>query len=93
MPVSIVIAPDDPLVAGLADVMVEAGFKTFGPSKAAAILEGSKAFSKDLMKKYNIPTAAYDTFEDADAAIEYLKNSKFPVVLKADGLALGKGAQ
>lgn len=87
----VIVAPDDPLVAGLADVMVEAGFKTFGPSKAAAILEGSKAFSKDLMKKYNIPTAAYDTFEDADAAIEYLKNSKFPVVLKADGLALGKG--
>ncbi len=87
----VIVAPDDPLVAGLADVMVEAGFKTFGPSKAAAILEGSKAFSKDLMKKYNIPTAAYDTFDDADAAIEYLKNSKFPVVLKADGLALGKG--
>ena len=87
----VIVAPDDPLVAGLADVMVEAGFKTFGPSKAAAILEGSKAFSKDLMKKYNIPTAAYDTFDDADAAIEYLKGSKFPVVLKADGLALGKG--
>ncbi len=87
----VIVAPDDPLVAGLADVMVEAGFKTFGPSKAAAILEGSKAFSKDLMKKYNIPTAAYDTFDDADAAMEYLKNSKFPVVLKADGLALGKG--
>ncbi|MBE5879812.1 MAG: phosphoribosylamine--glycine ligase [Lachnospiraceae bacterium] len=87
----VIVAPDDPLVAGLADVMTEAGFKTFGPSKAAAILEGSKAFSKDLMKKYNIPTAAYDTFDDADAAIDYLKNSKFPVVLKADGLALGKG--
>ncbi len=87
----VIVAPDDPLVAGLADVMVDAGFKTFGPSKAAAILEGSKAFSKDLMKKYNIPTAAYDTFDDADAAIEYLKGSKFPVVLKADGLALGKG--
>lgn len=87
----VIVAPDDPLVAGLADVMTEAGFKTFGPSKAAAILEGSKAFSKDLMKKYNIPTAAYETFSDADAAMEYLKTSAFPVVLKADGLALGKG--
>ncbi len=87
----VIVAPDDPLVAGLADVMVEAGFKTFGPSKAAAILEGSKAFSKDLMKKYNIPTAAYENFDNADEAIAYLAKSKFPVVLKADGLALGKG--
>lgn len=87
----VIVAPDDPLVAGLADVMEEAGFKTFGPKKNAAILEGSKAFSKDLMKKYNIPTAAYENFDNADDAIAYLKTSKFPVVLKADGLALGKG--
>ncbi len=86
-----IVAPDDPLVAGLVDALEAAGLRAFGPNKAAAILEGSKAFSKDLMKKYNIPTAKYDNFYDADKAIEYLKSSKFPIVLKADGLALGKG--
>ena len=85
------VAPDDPLVGGLVDALEEAGIRTFGPNKAAAILEGSKAFSKDLMKKYNIPTAAYETFEDADKAMEYLKTADMPIVLKADGLALGKG--
>lgn len=87
----VVVAPDDPLAAGLVDVLNEKGIRAFGPNKAAAILEGSKAFSKDLMKKYNIPTARYENFDDPNAAIEYLKNSKFPIVLKADGLALGKG--
>ncbi len=86
-----IIGPDDPLVAGVADAFTEAGMKVFGPSKKAAILEGSKAFSKDLMKKYNIPSAAYETFDNADAAIEYLETAKMPIVLKADGLALGKG--
>ena len=86
-----IVGPDDPLVGGLVDVLKENGIKAFGPDKKAAILEGSKAFSKDLMKKYNIPTAAYETFEDADAACEYLKTAKLPIVLKADGLALGKG--
>ncbi len=85
------VAPDDPLVGGLVDVLQEAGFRTFGPNKAAAILEGSKAFSKDLMKKYNIPTAAYETFDDPDKAIAYLESAEMPIVLKADGLALGKG--
>lgn len=87
----VVVAPDDPLAAGLVDVLNEKGIRAFGPNKAAAILEGSKAFSKDLMKKYNIPTARYENFDDPNAAIEYLKDSKFPIVLKADGLALGKG--
>lgn len=87
----VVVAPDDPLAAGLVDVLNEKGIRAFGPNKAAAILEGSKAFSKDLMKKYNIPTAKYENFDDPEKAIEYLKNSKFPIVLKADGLALGKG--
>ena len=87
----VIVGPDDPLVGGLVDEMQAAGIKTFGPRKNAAILEGSKAFSKDLMKKYNIPTAAYETFDDSDAALEYLQNSEYPVVLKADGLALGKG--
>ncbi len=87
----VIVAPDDPLAAGLVDVLEEAGLRAFGPRKNAAILEGSKAFSKDLMKKYNIPTAAYENFDDADAALKYLENSKYPVVLKADGLALGKG--
>ena len=68
-----------------------AGIRTFGPRKNAAILEGSKAFSKDLMKKYNIPTAAYENFDDPEKALEYLETAKFPIVLKADGLALGKG--
>ena len=87
----VIVGMDDPLVGGLVDKMEEAGIRTFGPKKSAAILEGSKAFSKDLMKKYNIPTAAYENFDDADAAIEYIKKGDFPVVLKADGLALGKG--
>ena len=86
-----VVAPDDPLVAGAVDTFEEKGLRVFGPRKNAAILEGSKAFSKDLMKKYNIPTAAYENFSDADKAIEYLENAKMPIVLKADGLALGKG--
>ena len=85
------VAPDDPLVGGLVDVLQEAGLRTFGPNKAAAILEGSKAFSKDLMKKYNIPTAAYETFDDPDKAIAYLETAEMPIVLKADGLGLGKG--
>ena len=87
----VIVGPDDPLVGGLVDVLEARGLKAFGPRKNAAILEGSKAFSKDLMKKYNIPTAAYETFEDADAAIKYLETADMPIVLKADGLALGKG--
>ncbi|MCR5800422.1 MAG: phosphoribosylamine--glycine ligase [Lachnospiraceae bacterium] len=87
----IFVAPDDPLVGGLVDVLEAEGFRTFGPNKAAAILEGSKAFSKDLMKKYNIPTAAYETFDDANKALAYLETVDMPIVLKADGLALGKG--
>jgi len=86
-----VVGMDDPLVGGLVDEFEKAGLRVFGPNKAAAILEGSKAFSKDLMKKYNIPTAAYENFTDAEAAIEYLKKATMPIVLKADGLALGKG--
>ena len=88
----VIVGMDDPLVGGLVDELEAAGIRAFGPKKNAAILEGSKAFSKDLMKKYNIPTAAYENFDDADAAIEYLKTkAEFPIVLKADGLALGKG--
>lgn len=86
-----VIGMDDPLVGGVVDAFEEAGLRVFGPRKNAAILEGSKAFSKDLMKKYNIPTAIYENFDDADAALAYLETAKFPIVLKADGLALGKG--
>ncbi len=86
-----VVAPDDPLVAGAADAFTAAGIRTFGPVAKAAILEGSKAFSKDLMKKYGIPTAAYENFDNADDALAYLENAKMPIVLKADGLALGKG--
>lgn len=85
------VAPDDPLVGGLVDVLKEAGVRVFGPDKKAAILEGSKAFSKDLMKKYHIPTAAYETFDNPEAALAYLETAKMPIVLKADGLALGKG--
>lgn len=85
------VAPDDPLVGGLVDVLQEAGLRAFGPTKKAAILEGSKAFSKDLMKKYGIPTAAYETFDDPDKALAYLETAQMPIVLKADGLALGKG--
>ena len=86
-----IIGMDDPLVGGVVDAFEEAGLRVFGPRKNAAILEGSKAFSKDLMKKYNIPTAAYENFDDAEAALTYLETAKFPIVLKADGLALGKG--
>lgn len=87
----VIVGMDDPLVGGLVDEMEAAGIPAFGPRKNAAILEGSKAFSKDLMKKYHIPTAAYENFDDPKEAIEYLKKGSFPVVLKADGLALGKG--
>ena len=86
-----IIGMDDPLVGGVVDAFEEAGLRVFGPRKNAAILEGSKAFSKDLMKKYNIPTAAYENFDDAQAALEYLETCSYPTVLKADGLALGKG--
>lgn len=87
-----VIGMDDPLVGGIVDEFEKEGLRVFGPRKNAAILEGSKAFSKDLMKKYNIPTAAYETFNSADAAKKYLEEeAEFPIVLKADGLALGKG--
>lgn len=86
-----IVGMDDPLVGGLVDEMEAAGLRVFGPRKNAAILEGSKAFSKDLMKKYNIPTAAYETFDDPKKAVEYLKTADMPIVLKADGLALGKG--
>ena len=86
-----VIGPDDPLVGGVVDVFEKRGLRVFGPRKNAAIIEGSKAFSKDLMKKYGIPTATYETFSDPKAAEEYLETSSYPIVLKADGLALGKG--
>ncbi|MEI3180587.1 MAG: phosphoribosylamine--glycine ligase [Lachnospiraceae bacterium] len=86
-----VIGMDDPLVGGIVDVFEKEGLRVFGPRKDAAILEGSKAFSKDLMKKYHIPTAAYETFTDPEKALEYLETAKMPIVLKADGLALGKG--
>lgn len=87
----VVVAPDDPLVAGAVDAFEAAGLRTFGPRKEAAILEGSKAFSKDFMKKYHIPTAAYENFDNAEEALAYIKTAKLPIVLKADGLALGKG--
>ena len=86
-----IVGMDDPLVGGLVDVLEAEGMKVFGPRKNAAILEGSKAFSKDLMKKYHIPTAAYENFDNAEEALAYLETAKFPIVLKADGLALGKG--
>ena len=86
-----VVGMDDPLVGGIVDVFEAEGLRVFGPRKNAAILEGSKAFSKDLMKKYHIPTAAYETFTSPEEAKKYLETSKYPIVLKADGLALGKG--
>ena len=86
-----VVAPDDPLVLGCADRLREAGIPCFGPGANAAVIEGSKVFAKDLMKKYGIPTAAYETFDDMDRALAYLETSPLPVVIKADGLALGKG--
>lgn len=87
----VVVAPDDPLIAGAVDAMEAAGLRVFGPRKNAAVLEGSKAFSKDFMKKYHIPTAAYENFDSPEEALSYLETVKFPIVLKADGLALGKG--
>ena len=86
-----VVAPDDPLVLGLVDLLKAEGIPCFGPEKKAAIIEGSKAFSKELMKKYGIPTAEYAIFEDMQKALDYLDSCKIPVVVKADGLALGKG--
>lgn len=86
-----IVGPDDPLVAGCVDAFEKEGMRVFGPRKNAAIIEGSKAFSKDLMKKYGIPTAAYENFDNADDALAYLEQAEFPIVLKADGLALGKG--
>ncbi|MBO4374502.1 MAG: phosphoribosylamine--glycine ligase [Lachnospiraceae bacterium] len=87
----VIVGPDDPLVGGLVDALEEAGIRAFGPRRNAAIIEGSKAFSKELMKKYDIPTAQYATFDNAADALKYLDSAKFPTVLKADGLALGKG--
>lgn len=86
-----IVGMDDPLVGGIVDAFEAEGLRVFGPAKNAAILEGSKAFSKDLMKKYNIPTAAYENFTDSEKALKYLETSSYPIVLKADGLALGKG--
>ena len=86
-----VVGMDDPLVGGIVDMFEKEGLRVFGPRKNAAVLEGSKAFSKDLMKKYGIPTAAYENFDDPDKALAYLETAEFPIVLKADGLALGKG--
>ena len=86
-----IVAPDDPLVLGCVDALNAVGIKTFGPKKNAAIIEGSKAFSKELMKKYGIPTASYEIFTDMEAALAYIETSPVPVVVKADGLALGKG--
>ena len=86
-----VVAPDDPLVLGMVDALHEKGIRCFGPSKNAAIIEGSKIFSKNLMKKYNIPTAKYESFTDMQAALDYLDTQSAPIVVKADGLALGKG--
>ena len=86
-----VVAPDDPLVLGAVDALTKAGIPCFGPNKAAAIIEGSKVFSKNLMKKYNIPTAEYEVFDDLEKALNYLETAPIPTVIKADGLALGKG--
>ena len=86
-----VVAPDDPLALGCVDRLHEAGIPCFGPDAKAARIEASKVFSKNLMKKYGIPTASYEVFNDPKAALEYLKNASFPIVIKADGLALGKG--
>lgn len=87
----VVVAPDDPLAEGMVDAMEEKGIPAFGPRKNAAIIEASKVFSKDLMKKYNIPTAQYESFDNSEKALSYLRKCKFPIVVKADGLALGKG--
>lgn len=87
----VIVGPDDPLAAGVADAFLDAGIKTFGPRKNVAIIEASKAFSKDLMKKYDIPSAKYETFTDPGKALDFLKTMNPPYVIKADGLALGKG--
>lgn len=87
----VVVAPDDPLVAGMVDALEDAGIRAFGPRANAAAIEGSKVFSKDLMKKYNIPTAGYEVFTDPEAAMKYIEKGSFPTVIKAEGLALGKG--
>lgn len=87
----VVVAPDDPLAAGMVDALEQAGIRAFGPRKNAAELEASKVFAKELMKKYNIPTASYEVFDDSQAAVRYVKTAKLPLVVKADGLALGKG--
>ena len=88
-----VVAPDDPLVLGCVDALEEKGIPCFGPKANAAIIEGSKVFSKNLMKKYGIPTAKYETFNDMEKALEYLETAPVPTVIKADGLALGKGGR
>ncbi|MCL1867252.1 MAG: phosphoribosylamine--glycine ligase, partial [Oscillospiraceae bacterium] len=85
------VTPDDPLVLGMVDALNEKGFKTFGPRANAAVLEGSKSFSKDFMKRHGIPTADYKTFTDPEKAVEYVNSGNFPTVIKCDGLALGKG--
>ncbi|MFZ5987672.1 MAG: phosphoribosylamine--glycine ligase [Bacillota bacterium] len=87
----VVVAPDDPLAAGMVDALEASGIRAFGPRKNAAVIEGSKSFAKDLMKKYNIPTAMYEVFDNSRDAVEYLKKQQYPIVVKADGLALGKG--
>ncbi len=87
----VMVAPDDPLVAGMIDALESAGIRAFGPRKAAALIEGSKTFAKELMKKYNLPTAKYEAFDNSEHAIEYLRHQNYPIVIKADGLALGKG--
>ena len=87
----VIVAPDDPLAAGMVDALENAGIRALGPKKIAAIIEASKVFSKDLMKKYNIPSATYESFSDSKSAMEYVKTAKLPLVVKADGLALGKG--
>ena len=89
----VMVAPDDPLALGMVDAMDEAGIPAFGPRANAAIIEASKAFSKSLMKKYNIPTAAYETFTELDKALAYIDAQGAPIVVKADGLALGKGVE
>ncbi len=88
---SVIVAPDDPLAAGMVDALEEAGIRAFGPRKNAAVIEASKVFSKDLMKKYQIPSAAYESFDNPALAKEYVKTAQYPLVVKADGLALGKG--
>ena len=87
----VVVTPDDPLVLGMVDALEKEGIPCFGPKKNAAIIEGSKVFSKNLMKKYGIPTAAYEVFDDVNKALEYVETCPIPTVVKADGLALGKG--